>query len=234
MKQSIALYQLQQTDSRIDTIRKRLEEISQQLRENAAVQKAEAGLETAQQQFQHWQATQKDAELERDQLKSEAVESNERLYSGNVTNPRELEDLQGKIAEQKKRIDNLDTEILEAMMEKEQAQETLKAAQMQMEAVLAEQSDTLGSLNKERQELQTELERLIPERDELRNEVDASHLSTYDSLRFGKNKVAVAAVINNDTCGVCGVEMNMREIKDVRRGEILQCETCNRIFYWVS
>lgn len=232
MKQAQALYQLQQADSRIDMIRKRLHEISEELSQNQAVKQAEANLSEAQEQLSHWQSLQKNAELERGQLRAESADSSERLYSGEVKNPRELSDLEAKIQEQKTRLDHLETQILQSMIEREEAQKIFDEAQSTLDTVLAEHSDTLGALNQERKELLTEVKSLEPERDTLRQEVDAALLSKYDSLRKGKHKVAVAAVVNGDTCGVCGVEMNMREIKEVRRGEILQCGTCNRIFFW--
>lgn len=232
MKQTTALYRLQQADSRIDMIRKRLNEITTQLGENAAVQKAQKMLTDAEKQFQHWQTTQKNAELERDQLKAESVEANERLYSGSVTNPRELEDLQGKIEEHTKRLDNLDTQILQSMLEKEEAEALLETARATMDEVLAEQSDTLGALTEEREQLNAELQKTEPERDEFRGEIEGRYLDIYDGLRTGKNKLAVAGVVEGNTCGACGVELNMNEIKEVRRGNVYQCTTCSRILHW--
>ncbi len=88
-------------------------------------------------ELQTWQTRQSDLNLEQGSVNNEASRTEKRLYSGNVTNPKELADLQQKIEALGRRNAVLEDEILEAMIMIEDAQEEKDAARRQLAEVLS-------------------------------------------------------------------------------------------------
>ncbi len=224
------LYQLQSLDSQIDTTRKRLEEIDQQLSQNEAVHAAQVALTEAQATHHHWRARQTDLELERTQLKEEAEAAEKRLYAGKIQNPRELADLQNKIAELRRRREGLEEPLLEAMYGNEESAEILHQAEVEFERVKAKQTDTLGVLTAEQAELKPKLRELEDQATEVRSNVSTANLTLYDQLRQRPGSIAVTK-LNGEECGVCGVQVTSQLIQRIRRGEVIECPTCGRILH---
>ncbi len=231
MTQTAALHHLQTLDSAIDAIRARLAEIERLLGENEALRAAQEAVRAASDSLQAWKTRQMDLELERGQLKEEADAIEERLYSGKVTNPRELTDMQGKLAELRRRYEQLEEPIIEAMLAVEEDTARLAEAQAALERISAAQASALGELTAEQANLQARLESLSAQVAEARRAVEAANLRLYDSLRRRHGGVAVTALSPSGECGVCGVQLTSSMRQQVRRGEVLTCPTCGRILY---
>ncbi len=228
MSQTAALYHLQTLDSQRDQVRARLAEVARQLSQNEAVRSSQAALDAAQEKYRQWQTRATDLELKRNQLRDEAKAAEDRLYSGKVVNPRELTDLQEKISELSHRRDALEDPLLEAMIEIDESQVTLKAAEARLEQILAEQAQALGTLSSERDSLVARLQRLEGDIAQARAAVEARHLALYDDLRRRPGGMAVTEVHGSE-CAVCGVEITSRLQQQINRGEVLPCPTCGRI-----
>jgi predicted nucleic acid-binding Zn-ribbon protein len=231
VSQPANLYYLQSLDSQVDSARERLAEIDRLLARNQAVRAAQAALETAEGAQRDWRTRLADLELEREKLKGEAEAAEKRLYSGKVHNPRELTDLQDKLAELNTRHKALEEPLLEAMLQSEECAESVQDAADNLERVKGEQAVQLGELNAEKAGLETQLAGLLAEVEQTRQEIEPEHRQLYDSLRGQmRGGIAVAAVKSGE-CGVCGVELTSQDKQRVRRGQVLTCTTCHRILY---
>jgi predicted nucleic acid-binding Zn-ribbon protein len=226
--QTAGLYHLQTLDSKRDAARARLAEIDRLLGENQAVRAAQSALDEAKAHHLKWQTRAADLDLERARLRDEAAEAQERLYSGRVQNPRELEDLQHKIEELGHRRDALEEPLLEAMLEAEAGEEAIQTSQARLDQVLAEQAEVLGALTAEQDRLRPNLDRLEAEIRKSREAIEARYLEMYDELRNRPGGVAVS-LIEEEVCTRCGVEITSRQAQQVHRGEVLPCPTCGRI-----
>lgn len=231
MKQTVALYQLQTLDSEIDSIQQRLSVIERELNQNEVVIRAQAVLQRAEKSLRGWRTRLTDAELERRQLSEEAGTIEQRLYSGRVHNPRELSDMQNKLAELRRRHEGLEEPVIEAMLEIEAGEQTVEEAQAELERVTGEQADTLSELQAERQSLTTALEEKQTEVGQARERVEVAHLRTYDTLRKRPGGLAVVTLSQNGECTVCGVQVTSSMRQRIRRGEVLACSTCGRLLY---
>lgn len=231
MKQTAALHQLQTLDSQIDAIRQRLAEIERLLDEDKAVRRAQSRLERATGSLNKWKARLTDLELERRDLREEAESTEKRLYSGKIHNPRELTDLQGKIRELRKRHEDMEEPIIEAMLEIEAGEAEQTAAGNDLDKVMAEQASTLGQLTEEREALKAELAAKQAELGPARAEVEAKHLAIYDRLRKRPGGQAVAPLTSAGECTSCGMQVTSGLRQEVRRGEVMTCPTCGRILY---
>lgn len=228
MSQTAALYHLQTLDSQIDAVRKRLDEINELLSQNEAVRAAQTALTDAENSLNEWRTRQASLERERDQLQQEAKTDEDRLYSGHVHNPREMTDLQDKIAELNHRRESLEEPILAAMLAVDEGATAIKSRQADLDHVIDDQKHAFGQLGQEQTELTERLTALVGEAGQVRDEIEASHLALYDKLRKKSGGVAVTQLRGNG-CGVCGVDLTTQQAQRVRHDEILPCPTCGRI-----
>jgi hypothetical protein len=91
--------------------------------ETAELLAARAGAKEAAAELQTWQTQQRGLNLELAGVNDKARRSEQRLYSGNVKNPKELTDLQNEIEALGRRRAALEDEIIEAMIMVEDVQD---------------------------------------------------------------------------------------------------------------
>ena len=231
MSETAELYHLQTLDSQIDADRARLKAIERALNENQAVRRAQAILKRASDNLTHWKTRQKDLELEREQLRQEAARTEERLYSGKVHNPRELTDMQGKLAELQRRHADIEEPIIEAMLEVEAGEERRAEAEAGLARITAEHADTLGALQAEKEALQAALADRLAQVEPTRAKLSPTQIRQYDGLRKRLRGVAVAKVTPNGECSLCGMQLTSGQRQQTRHGHVSQCPTCTRILY---
>ncbi len=231
VSQTGTLYQLQTFDTQIDGIRKRLAEIERLLGQSETVRRAQAGLDAATASHSQWKTRLTDLELERRQLRQEADEIEQRLYSGRVHNPRELTDLQGKLVELRRRYETLEEPNIEAMLEIEAGEAAIAEAEANLERVIAKQADEFGALATERDQLAVDLSTAEAKAQDARARISTDALRQYDRLRQRPGGIAVVKVTPGGECSVCGVQLTSGMRQQVRHGEVLACPTCGRILH---
>jgi predicted nucleic acid-binding Zn-ribbon protein len=231
VSQPANLYHLQSLDSQVDSIRGRLAEIDRLLAQNEAVRAAQDALDAAEGSLRDWRTRLTDLELERKKLKQEAESTETRLYSGKVHNPRELTDLQDKLAELNARHKALEEPLLEAMLQSEECAESRQGAADNLERVQGEQAAQLGELSAEKAALEAELAGLLAEVEQARQEIEPEHRQLYDSLRKRLRGGIAVSTVRDGECSICGVELTSQDKQLVRRGQVLTCTTCHRILY---
>jgi predicted nucleic acid-binding Zn-ribbon protein len=98
MTEGADLYRLQGLDSEGDKKRRRLAEVEAALSESEELQQARRAVERAGERVRKWAVKQRDLELEVQGLADKISHDEQRLYSGVIRNPKELEDLQAEVA----------------------------------------------------------------------------------------------------------------------------------------
>lgn len=231
MSASLGLYRLQLLDSRIDEVRVRLEAIRQTLENDEEVlqakkQAAEAdtNLKLAQQAL-----SLAEAEVNKQKVKIEQSEAN--LYSGNVKNPKELQDLQNEIAALKRHLITLEDRQLDAMLEVETTEQANQAALNELERVKTRFTEQNLSLTDEQTHLNKEYERLETERQAARSPLDTGLLAVYEQLRQQKRGLAIATV-SDGACAACGTTLTPAQVQTARTtSQAYNCPTCGRILF---
>jgi hypothetical protein len=231
MSQTQPLYELQQVDLEIQGVSGRLKEIAATLGENAELKRARKMATDAQAVLAKCRAEMHDLDLEVSSL-SEKIETNEsRLYSGRVTNPKELANLEEELASLKRWREKREEDLLEAMLATEEAEATLSDAQ----AILTQVSETWGAeqgdLADEQATLQARLEELGDRRQSLIAVVGPEDVATYERLRQRKAGRAVAAV-KDGVCEGCRMNPPSSQVQHARSGsELVFCNNCGRILH---
>jgi predicted nucleic acid-binding Zn-ribbon protein len=228
MTEGANLYRLQELDSEGDKKRRRLTEVEAALGESEALQQARQAVGQAEERTRKWGVKQRDLELELQGLVEKISREEQRLYSGTIRNPKELGDLQAEVASLKRRRQQLEEDLLEVMVEREDAEAAQAQAQDHLEKMQADWTAQQADLISERDELQGALAELAEAREALLPSIDAGDLTVYESLRRRKGGLAVA-LLCDDTCGACGVGISPGLKWQLRQGNLAPCSNCERI-----
>jgi predicted nucleic acid-binding Zn-ribbon protein len=228
MSQVHQLYRLQQYDTEIFQKKRRLAEVVQLQRETEALIAARQRFALASEAVTKWTTTQTDLNLELGSVNDKARRSENRLYSGQVTNPKELEDLQHEVEALGRRRGVLEDEVLDAMIMLEDAQAELESAQKSLEEIEAGWVKSQASLKAEQNELAVGLHKLMVEREAQKERIDPKALDQYETIRARKNGLAVVPFVNN-ACTGCHVTVSASMALQVERGERVTCNGCGRI-----
>ncbi|MBN2502852.1 MAG: hypothetical protein JXB38_18880 [Anaerolineales bacterium] len=231
MSQPFKLFRLQQVDSQLDKARQRIAEIEAILSDNAELQAAQdyfVEIKAARHSDER-ELRRAEEEVQAQQIK---IEQNQAvLYSGNVKNPKELEDLQQESQSLKRFLAVLEDRQLEQMLIFEDADALYESAKAQLEAVEQNVAKENLELTQEKAGLEKDINRLEGERQAAITDVPAEDLELYAKLRKTRAGIAVAKV-NNKTCSACGATLSERLAQAARSpNTIARCDTCSRIIY---
>lgn len=229
MKPVHALLQLQQLDSRADAIRARLQAIHDLIEGNAEIRQAASSYEAARDEHSRWRAHYNDLTLQQVQLKDEGDSVESTLYSGTIGNPRELEELQAKLEELRRRHAAIAAPIEEAIAASNNCAEIENAALEQLELVRETETAKQAELVAEQEALQAELDGMASTLASFRANTPPDHLAIYDQLRTRPGGQAVAQLVGDDECSVCGFELTAVVAQQVRRGQAFRCTNCQRL-----
>ncbi|MET8678181.1 C4-type zinc ribbon domain-containing protein [Streptomyces sp. NPDC004647] len=171
------------------------------------------------------------AEQDVDQVRQRAARDQQRLDSGAVTSPKDLENLQHEIASLAKRQGALEDVVLEVMERRESAQDRARELTGRVESVQAKVSDAVARRDAAQVEIDAEIARATKEREVLAASVPADLLKLYEKLRSQQGGVGAARLFQR-RCEGCRLELNITEVNEVRAAapdEVLRCENCRRI-----
>ena len=229
VSQGVALFHLQQIDLQVIHHHKRLKEIATALEDNQIVIQAQQTVDTIQDKLSPLKLQVRDLELETQSTVQKHKASEDRLYSGNVKNPKELQDLQQKIASLKKREGELEDDLLELMIAVEETQAEFDDSLANRATITQEWEHQRSDLLNEEKDIQTSLETLKAQRNTATQEVSPENLKTYDTMKTKKSNQPISA-LENRSCSVCGIEQTLIVQREVRREQTLvTCVNCGRI-----
>lgn len=229
MSQARQLYQLQELDDQIRQIQARLKEIHHTLHNDEAIQHAQANVEKTELALKPLRNQSKDLELDLESTTQKAEENENRLYSGAVTNTKEMQDMQNELASLKARQEKLEESMLDVMMQLETAEAAFHDAQATLEKTIKQRNAANESMLLEQENKQGKLQTLQHQREALRTNIEAAHLKIYDQLVPRTRGQAVTRMKSDGTCSLCGVQQTRTNETDIRRGNVTQCSNCRRI-----
>ncbi|MFE5854106.1 zinc ribbon domain-containing protein [Streptomyces sp. NPDC056500] len=171
------------------------------------------------------------AEQDVDQVRQRAVRDQQRLDSGAVSSPKDLESLQREIVSLAKRQGDLEDIVLDVMERREAAQERVKELTERVASVQAKADLATARRDSATQELDDEAAAATKERETISAVVPADLLKLYEKLRVQQGGVGAARLFQR-RCEGCQLELNITEVNEVRaapRDAVLRCENCRRI-----
>jgi predicted nucleic acid-binding Zn-ribbon protein len=200
----------------------RLEERDRELRDEvAALQAREGDLKREQ--------AKADADVE--QVRSRITRDRTRLDAGQVSSPRELENLQSEVESLLRRQSDLEDVELDVMERLEAAQSRLKDASEQRATIDAD----IAALTARRDLAVAELTELTAKASEQRAAVitdePADLIDLYERLRAQHGGVGAAA-LRRGQCQGCHLSLNTVDLNAIRAAasdDVRRCEECRRI-----
>jgi hypothetical protein len=227
------LLELQAIDRVLDQLTKRLGEVQTGLNESTQLKAARQAAQAAEQLTVQTRSTHAELDAENTALTAHLEENDKRLYSGEVTNPKELVDLQNDVAMLKKQKAALDDKVLAAMTKADEAESALKDRHGDLEKVETEWAAGQIDLLAEQEKLNGEIAEQKTGTAKFRAELTTTDLALYDLLRRRKGGVAVVE-LDGEACGACGVEPTADVVRQLNRGDqIARCSNCERILVQV-
>jgi predicted nucleic acid-binding Zn-ribbon protein len=225
------LYMLQELDQALEAARAALADAQSRLGEPEELAEARNAVVERQDELRTAEKLFKAREWEADELRRKIEPVEQRLYQGNVQNPKELEDLQRDVESLKRRRSDLEDRALEAMEVLEQAQQALDEAQRELQELTESTGTEQEALGSRQASLQGEIASLESQRAEQAARIDASSLQLYDRLYATRQHRPVAKV-QGGACQGCRISLPMNLLQRARSGSgLVQCSSCERILY---
>jgi len=223
------LWRLQEIDSALDARRASLEDAEARRGERDDLIAARARDEELRAVLQRARTAQKAIETEADDLKAKIAPHETKLYSGAIKNPKELTDLQADIDQLKRHLSSIEDRDLEALSALETAEAGARAAVADLEALRTAWEEEQAELTVRTAELREEISAYEEERAALAAAIEPKLLVTYDRLRRA-HQGRGAAKLDRNLCLGCRISLPTSIVNRARAGSALvQCPNCERI-----
>ncbi len=225
------LYELQLIDTQIARLEAALAALDDGTTLRGRVQQAHAVEETARSDLQAGQARLRDLELELQSTVGKATKVEGDLYSGRISNPKELRAMQEDVEALGRQRQRIEEEMLTLMEEVERQLEQIRRLEAERQARDRELDEHLEDYTTRQRALTAELEAARRQREAQAAEADPDFLRRYERLRSRKDGVAVTAV-NGSVCNACHMTVPEAVLNAARESDdVHTCEDCGRILY---
>ena len=226
------LFQLQQLDLELDRLTNEHQAITTSLQGNAKLRKLRSDHEVAQEEWQSSLQTQKDAEWTLEDSNNRIQQQEQRLYSGSVTNPKELQSLQLEVQRLRALQNRQEEHLLEVIDTTESLQEVAQQKLVGFQQAQDAWQEEFTALTARREQVEGQQRQLREKREQLVTSLNGDLVKRYETMRRTKQGRAVSKVEQN-SCQWCRVILTPSELQHVRiSGELQTCTNCGRILYY--
>jgi uncharacterized protein len=204
-----------------------LAELDQLEQQDAGLRDSIAALEAEEGDLKRGQIK---AEADVDQVRSRVDRDRQRLDAGQVSNPRELENLQSEIVSLTRRQSDLEEIVLDLMERTETAQRSHQEATAQRAQIAARQQDARARRDTALGELAEQSGKAEDRRTSVTADIPPDLIKLYEQLR-AQHGVGAAA-LRRGGCEGCHLSLNTVDLNTIRAAapdEVLRCEECRRI-----
>ena len=227
------LYQYQEVRRRQSKAEKELEQLLADHSLNPLANKLRslAGkMASCEEAISNWRKKMKRWEEDRAGLRYHREEAEKDLYGGKITSPKELTQLEKKIAEYRQAEERIEEEILQAMYDVEEKEKELACLQKEAAGLKKELVKRQAELEGKRSALQKEVAALEKEGAQLAALLSPEWKARFDRLCDRMNGV-VLATVKDKTSGYCHVLDSAGILEKARRGGAAPptCENCGRL-----
>ncbi|HHT46513.1 MAG TPA: hypothetical protein GX004_04365 [Firmicutes bacterium] len=180
----------------------------------------------AEEKFAKEQKKLKYNEMELQNISNALGELNAELYSGKISNAKELESLEKKVRSKEKEKSDLEEKMLILMEKLERDEDKITKLKNKEEGKkeLLQKSNALA--RRDIENAKRELNLLKAKRDELINTIDPHLVKKYKELRARLQGRCISLVKKN-FCGVCNVSLpSSFRARMLTPGELVFCENC--------
>lgn len=230
----LRLLDLQALDSALDRLAHRRETLPETVRVgeiSAALRAAQDGLVTAEAEDADLGREQRKVEADVDLVRTRMERDRSRLDAGQVSSPRELENLQSELASLARRQSDLEDQVLEVMERRESVAARISTEREQADRLSEELRDTETRRDALLSEIEAEATAAAQQRKELVATLPGDLVALYERIRTGQGGVGAAA-LRQGRCQGCHLQLNTYELQELRGAapdQVLRCDECRRI-----
>ena len=230
----LRLLELQALDSAIDRLdhrRRTLPELAEIARLEGLIAASRDDVVRAQTAVGDLAREQAKFETEIEQVRTRRARDEQRLASGDITHPKQLQDLEHEVATLVRRQSDLEDAELEVMERAETAQGELDRLVAARDGHLAAIASAAEARDATFAEIDAERARSLTARTEMAATFPADLLALYERIRAAEGGVGAGA-IGRGACGACRLELMGNEKAEIRAApsdEVLRHEECRRI-----
>ena len=171
------------------------------------------------------------AEADVEQVRARIDRDRQRLDAGQVSSPRDLENLQSEIASLVRRQSDLEEIVLEVMERQETAQGRSVAATAEREEIASERAVVTARRDAALGEIAEQAGKAADRRVGVADQEPPDLLQLYERMREQHGGVGAAA-LRGGRCEGCHLSLNTVDLNSIRAAdpdEVLRCEECRRI-----
>lgn len=228
------LFALQEHDAALDRLKHRHDTLP----ERAAVAQGEAQLAAGQAELATVRAErdgiarrEKALDDEASSLQAKADEVERKMYSGEISSPKELQAMQAEVEHMRRLQGDLETEELELMEQREPLDAQLAELGARADAVGEQLAASRDALATAESTVKAEARVELAARQELAGRIDAALLAEYERCRALTQGTGVARLVGT-TCQGCHLSIPSTEAERIKRapaGSIEHCDNCGAI-----
>jgi predicted nucleic acid-binding Zn-ribbon protein len=230
----LKLLDVQELDSRIDTLTHQLRSIPEadRLRELADRRTAvENEVRDLRIEVDDLTREQKRSDADVEQVKTRRARDQGMIDAGQVKDPKALQRMLGELDSLHRRINDLEDIEIEVMERLETAQTSFDQKTAELAALDGEEAELRATFDQKAGDLQSRLSTTTGERSTAVDGMPEDLLALYEKLRAQKGGVGAAALRRRE-CEGCRLTLNASDLAVIARApsdEVIRCEECNRI-----
>ncbi len=223
------LYQLQEIDLAIESNEQAQSQIASQLGESKAVMRAQAELTLENQRLEELSHQQHSAEWQIDDLVAKLAIAEDKLYSGEIRNPKELTNLQHEVDGMRAKRNQLEDKVLAIMEQVETATASVAGKSSELKTLEKEWRSQQQQLSTEMEQLKTTLSELNHKRQLQLAKIGPQAVEFYNELK--KQKGTAVARVEQGICRGCRISLPTTELQRARSDNLVRCSSCGRILF---
>jgi uncharacterized protein len=226
----VALYRLQVLDSTLDELKRQFSVLDAGSAEKQAFQAAETAAAEAQSDLNRTAANLKDAELEQQQVETKRKQYEDKLYSGKVTNPKELQAMQAEVEMLGRQKSTLDERIIVLMGEVETKKQINEQSAIALKAARKAYTARYAAYKESAEAVKAKAQGVIADRAKALEGVDPTLIKQYEKMRAARGGLALAAIQDGNACGGCKMALPSTLVTRIKEGKSIEvCQNCGRM-----
>jgi uncharacterized protein len=230
----LQLHKLHQIDVGLLEVKKKAGALEAGKKFQAELEKIKQDFETKSAEFHRLHGEQKDLELSNQQIEDKLKSIENQLFSGKVTNAKEVEAFEAQKKTLIKQREKNDDQILLLWDEVPPVQKLADEAKKVFDQKNAQFEEWQKKATVYRQQLESQHKQLTAKRPELVATIQAGLLARYEAIKKTHGGIGMASVTKDVTCEECGTHVAEMQIVSLKEDRTVQCEECQRILYFTG
>lgn len=231
MSQVTELLTLQEFDDQAAALQSALDEVERRLSGDEELDAARRLASSVQAVVAPLREDRDRLDLQVQALAAKITQEETKLYSGTVTNSKELRNIQHEVDSLKEQRVSVEDKLLDIELRFDAANRDSETAFAAVTVLEAARATGIDGWTRQSATLNESIRRINARREAQRAQVSPAALAVYERVRLRRNGNAVAK-IQGSTCAACRVSMPDSVRKQIFRPDsLVQCPNCERILY---